>query len=120
MAGELPEDPPVREMLNWMMSTWGMTKSDLARMFQQDSEDLKRLVLQLDLQTVLAQFARAQVNFEDAKTQNVPLVRDRSHRGSPPTLGTGYHAAVTRSNGPTTVAPVDAPPQPFCLSGLAS
>ncbi len=34
MPGELPEDPPVREMLEWMMSTWGMTKSDLARMFQ--------------------------------------------------------------------------------------
>ncbi len=34
MQGELPEDPPVREMLDWMMSTWGMTKSDLARMFQ--------------------------------------------------------------------------------------
>ncbi len=34
MPGELPEDPSVREMLEWLMSTWGMTKSDLARMFQ--------------------------------------------------------------------------------------
>ena len=34
MPEELLEDPPVREMLEWMMSTWGMTKSDLARMFQ--------------------------------------------------------------------------------------
>ena len=34
MQGELPEDPPVREMLEWIMSAWGMTKSDLARMFQ--------------------------------------------------------------------------------------
>jgi len=34
MAGELQEDPPVREMLEWMMSAWAMTKSDLSRMFQ--------------------------------------------------------------------------------------
>jgi hypothetical protein len=34
MPGELPEDPPVRDMLQWMMSTWEMSKSDLARMFQ--------------------------------------------------------------------------------------
>jgi formylmethanofuran dehydrogenase subunit E len=34
MPEELLEDPPVRAMLEWMMSAWGMTKSDLARMFQ--------------------------------------------------------------------------------------
>jgi hypothetical protein len=34
VAAELREDPPVKEMLEWMMDAWGMSKSDLARMFQ--------------------------------------------------------------------------------------
>jgi hypothetical protein len=34
MPGEVPGDLPVRVMLEWIMSTHGMTKSDLARMFQ--------------------------------------------------------------------------------------
>jgi hypothetical protein len=34
VPGELQEDPPIREMLDWMMTPRDMTKSDLARMFQ--------------------------------------------------------------------------------------
>ncbi len=34
MPPDLPEDPQIREMLEWIMSTYDMTKSGLARMFQ--------------------------------------------------------------------------------------
>lgn len=34
MSAELPNDLPVQEILDWIMSTYGMTKADLARMFQ--------------------------------------------------------------------------------------
>jgi hypothetical protein len=30
----LPDDPSVQEMLSWIMSTYTMTKADIARMFQ--------------------------------------------------------------------------------------
>ena len=34
MPADLLEDPPVQDMLSWIMSTYAMTKADLARMFQ--------------------------------------------------------------------------------------
>jgi hypothetical protein len=34
MPSDLPDDVPLREMLEWIMSRHDMTKSDLARMFQ--------------------------------------------------------------------------------------
>ena len=40
------------------------TGNDLTRMLQQHGENLERLLVQLDFQPVLAQFAGAQVNFK--------------------------------------------------------
>ena len=44
-----------------------LAADDLARTFEQNGENLKRLLLQLDLGSVAKQFARPQVRFEDAK-----------------------------------------------------
>jgi len=43
---------------------------DLARMFQQKFQNLKRLLLELDLHPLFAQLASLQVGFESAKTQH--------------------------------------------------
>ena len=43
---------------------------DLARMFQQKFQNLKRLLLELELHPLFAQLASLQIGFESAKTQH--------------------------------------------------
>ena len=43
---------------------------DLGRMFQQKFQNLKRLLLELELHPLFAQLASLQVGFESAKTQH--------------------------------------------------
>src|SRR5712692_7873593 len=43
------------------------SRDDLTRMLQQQRQDVKRLVLKLDLQAVLAQLARTQIELECAE-----------------------------------------------------
>src|ERR1035438_4582521 len=50
-----------------------VARHDFARVCQQEQEDLERLVPEFDLQTLLAQFARTQVDFEYTKAHRAAI-----------------------------------------------
>ena len=56
---------------------------DLPGVFQKEGEDLKRLLLQLDANAMLAQFGGAKVNFKHPKPFGSKGALHRSHDHSP-------------------------------------
>jgi hypothetical protein len=60
------------------------SRDHLSRTTEKNGEDLKRLIMQFDSGARLAQFSRAQVQFEDAEADNAIRRRGRRHEYSTP------------------------------------